>query len=234
MDTKTMEEKDQVRPLSAPSPAVIPINSDEEGGATGRRPARYLRKRRCVLWCCGCCGLTVVVLGIVILILSLTVFKVKDPTLTMNSITLSGINTGLSTGSDPVSLNATLTADISIKNPNVASFKFDNSTTEFYYHAATVGVAYAPDGKVSAHRTVRMNVTVDVLIDQVVMRTNRTLSLITGTELNLTSHTDLNGRVNVLGIYKRDIYVMMKCSMSLEVSAFSQQITNTACQANVD
>ncbi|KAG1367736.1 putative Late embryogenesis abundant protein [Cocos nucifera] len=234
MDTKTVEEKDQVKPLSAPSPAVIPINSDEEGGATGRRSAHYLRKRRCALWCCGCCGLTIVVLGILILILSLTVFKVKDPTLTMNSITLSAIDAGLLMGSNPVSLNATLTADISIKNPNVASFKFDNSTTEFYYHEVTVGVAYAPDGKVSAHRTVRMNVTVDVLVDQVVMRTNGTLGLITGTELNLTSHTDLNGRVNVLGIYKRDIYVKMNCSMNLEISASSQQVTNTACQANVD
>ncbi|XP_008792375.1 uncharacterized protein LOC103709005 [Phoenix dactylifera] len=234
MDTKTMAENDQVKPFTAPSPTVNPINSDEEGGATGWRPVRYLRKRRCALWCCGCCGLTVVILGIVILILSLTVFKVKDPTLTMNSISLSGFDSGIFSGNDPGSLNATLTADISIKNPNVASFKFDNSTTEFYYHGKTVGVAYAPNGKVSAHRTVRMNVTVDVLVDQVLLRTNGTMSLITGSELSLTSYTDLNGRVDVLGIYKRHIDVRMNCSMNLEVSALSQEITNTVCAANVE
>lgn len=232
MDTKTMAEKDQVRPLAVASPAVNPINSEEEGGATGRRSVHYLRRRRCAIWCCGCCGLTVVVLGIVILILSLTVFKVKDPTLTMNSITLSDVNLGFLTANKPASFNATLTADISLKNPNVASFKFDNSTTEFYYRGETVGVAYAPSGEVSAHRTVRMNVTVDVLGDQVASQTNVT-DLIMGSELDLTSSTEVDGRVNVLGIYKRDISVMMNCNITLEVSAFSQGIKSTSCLANV-
>ncbi|EHA8591950.1 putative Late embryogenesis abundant protein [Cocos nucifera] len=235
MDTKTMAEKDQVKLLAAAaSPAVNPISSDEEGSAaTGWRSVLYLHKRRFAVWCCGCCGLTVIVLGIVLLILSLTVFMVKDPTLTMNSISLTSVDVHLFTANSVMSLNATLTADISIKNPNVAFFRFSNSTTEFYYNGETVGVAYAPSGKVSAHRTVRMNVTVDVLVDRAVAQINGTSSLITGREFILTSYTQLNGRVNVIGINKRDIYVMMNCSINLVISAFSQEISRSVCLATV-
>ena len=63
-----------------------------------------------------------------------------------------------------MSVNATLNADISIKNPNIASFSYDRSETEFYYREETVGVAYAPDGEVIADWTTRMNVTPDALI----------------------------------------------------------------------
>jgi hypothetical protein len=70
------------RPLAIPSPAVHPATTDEaEAATTGRRwrSVQYLRRRRCALWCCGCCASTVVVLGIVALVLALTVFRVKDP-----------------------------------------------------------------------------------------------------------------------------------------------------------
>ncbi|CAL9116252.1 unnamed protein product [Musa textilis] len=224
------KEEQQAKPLAMSSPSV---GADEEA-ATRWRSIRYLRKRRYALRCCGCCGAAVVVLGIAILILSLTVFKVKDPTLTMNSLTLDGFNFDVGPSDDLVQLNATLVADISIKNPNVASFRFDNSTTDFYYEGKTVGVAYAPAGKVSAHRTVSMNVTVDVLTNRVARQMNITADALTsGTQLNLTSFTDINGRVNVLGVYKRDIEVTMNCSMTLEVSATHQAIQSTDCSANV-
>ncbi|RZS16529.1 hypothetical protein BHM03_00048497 [Ensete ventricosum] len=224
------KEEEQAKPLAMSSPSVGP---DEEA-ATRWRSIRYIRKRRCALWCCGCCGAAVVVLGITILILSLTVFKVKDPNLTMNSVTVDGVNFDVGPIDDLVQLNATLVADISIKNPNVASFRFDNSTTDFYYEGETIGVAYAPAGKVSAHRTVRMNVTVDVLTNRVVRQMNITVDTLTSVaQLNLTSFTGINGRVNVLGVYKRDIEVMMNCSMTLEVSATHQTIQSTDCSANV-
>ncbi|CAD5174116.1 late embryogenesis abundant protein At1g64065 [Musa acuminata AAA Group] len=226
-------EEEQVKPIMLHSPSIVPVGDDEEA-ASRWRSIQYLHKRRCALCCCGCCGATVVILGITILILSLTVFKVKDPTLTMNSLTLDTFRVGPGTLDNLVLFNATLVADISIKNPNVASFRFDNSTTDFYYAGETVGVAYAPQGKVSAHRTARMNVTVDVLTDRVVKQMNITTEAWTaGTELNLTSFTDIKGRVNVLGVYKRDIEVMLNCSMTLELSTTFHGFKNTDCSANV-
>jgi hypothetical protein len=225
-------------PLAIPSPAVHPATTDDAGdaeaAATGRwRSVQYLRRRRCALWCCGCCASTVVVLGIVALVLALTVFRIKDPELTMNRVTLEGIDGDLGTASHPVSVNATLNADISIKNPNVASFRFARSETDFYNAGETVGVAYAPAGEVGADRTVRMNVTLDVLADRISPNVNAT-DLIFGTDYNVTSYTHITGRVNVLGIYKRDLDIKMNCSITLEVGAFTTvQSKATDCVANV-
>ncbi|KAG8055518.1 hypothetical protein GUJ93_ZPchr0001g33031 [Zizania palustris] len=235
------EKNEPTRPLAIPSPSVHPAASDEEEYAAAAasnakrwRKTQYLRRRRCALWCGGCCVTSVVVVGIVVLALALTVFKVKDPELTMNRVTLEGVDGDLGTGRHPVSVNATLNADISIKNPNVASFRFDRSETDFYYTGETVGVAYAPDGEVGADRTVRMNVTLDLLADRISPNVNIT-DLIFGQDYNLTSYTAISGRVNVLGIYKRDLNIKMNCTITLEVSSFvsTVQSKNTACVGSV-
>ncbi|KAK3161873.1 hypothetical protein QOZ80_1BG0082540 [Eleusine coracana subsp. coracana] len=236
MESAADAKYEPTRPLAVPSPAVHPANSNEAEAATaGRwRSAQYLRRRRCALWCCGCLATTVVLLGIVALVLALTVFRVKDPVLTMNRVTLEGIDGDLGTVSThPVSVNATLSADISIENPNAASFAFSRSETDFYYAGETVGVAYAPAGEVGAGRTVRMNVTLDVLADRVSPNVNAT-DLIFGQDYNVTSYTEITGRVNVLGIYKRDLDIKMNCSITLEVGAFTTvQSKATDCVANV-
>ncbi|EES01438.1 uncharacterized protein LOC8075542 [Sorghum bicolor] len=238
-------KEEPTRPLAIASPTVHPAATDDAATGTGDEEAavattrrwrsmQYLRKRRCLLWCCGCCATSVVLLGFTILVLALTVFKVHDPVLTLNLVTLEGVDGGLGpTAANPVSVNATLTADISIKNPNVASFAFDRSETDFYYGGETVGVAYAPEGEVGADRTARMNVTLDVLADRVSPNANTT-ALIFGQVYNITSYTEINGRVDVLGIYKRDLDIKMNCTIMLEVGAFSSvQSKATNCVANV-
>ncbi|XP_072967165.1 late embryogenesis abundant protein At1g64065-like [Typha angustifolia] len=222
-------KENQSKPLTSNTIAIV----DEESGASTWRSSQYLRKRSCAFCCCGCCALFVVLVGILILILSLTVLKVKDPTLTMHSMTVDRFNVEVGNGNQLVSANVTLIADISLKNPNVASFRFGSSATEFYYGGKTVGVGYAPSGEVGADRTARMNVTVDVLTDRIAMDQNATESILAAGELNLTSYTDISGRVNVIGIYKRDIEVMANCSLTLRVSASVVQIKSTYCIANV-
>lgn len=235
----TAGKEEAMRPLAIASPTVHPAatdaaTGDEEVATTRpRRTMQYLRKRRCVLWCCGCCATSVVLLGITILVLALTVFRVKDPVLTLNRVTLEGVDGGIGTAANPVSVNATLSADISIKNPNVASFAFDRSATDFYYGGETVGVAYAPRGEVGADRTARMNITLDVLADRISPNVSAA-ALIFGQEYNLTSYTEITGRVDVLGIYKRDLDIKMNCSITLEVGAFDTvQSKATDCVANV-
>ena len=214
------DKNEPARPLAIPYPSVHPSESDVDEAAqtaTGWRSVQYLRKRRCLLCCCGCCVLTVVVLGLLILILALTVFKVKDPRLAMHSVSLTALSAGAGSGlADPVAANATFTADVSIKNPNVASFRFSRSATEVYYRGQTVSVAYVPDGSVGARRTVRMNVTVDILGDRFARVLNVT-GLVLGQQYDLTTYTEMNGTVKVLGIYKKELEITMNCSIIVEV-----------------
>ncbi|KAG0485746.1 hypothetical protein HPP92_009825 [Vanilla planifolia] len=85
--------------------------------------------------------------GVTILVFCLTVFQIKDPTVTMNGLHVDHLFVpGIGSFDNPVSVNATLTADISVKNPNVASLRFQNSTTDFYYNGSTVGWRMRPEG----------------------------------------------------------------------------------------
>lgn len=223
---------DPARPLALPTPTVYPASSAHDDAeeaaqtATGWRSMQYLRKRRrCVLCCCGCCVTTVVVIGVIILALALTVFKVKEPRLTMNNVWLTAISAGPGSGgiAAPVAANATLTADISIKNPNAAAFRFSRTETDVYYGGQTVSVAYAPAGRVGADRTLRMNVTVDLLADRLARAMNGT-GLVFGQEYDLDTYTDINGMVNVLGIIKKDIEIKLNCSVVIEVGGAAAAI----------
>lgn len=241
----SVTEKEQAKPLApgaslrktAPDTAA---SGDLGGDVEVARPHKPSKRRRYAVRCCACCGATVVVLGLVVLILALTVFKVKDPVMTMNSVAVEGVDVGLGEQNRPLSINATVTADLSIKNPNAASFRFRNSTTEFYFQGQTVGLAYAPSGTAKAHRTVRMNVTVDVFADRVMAAAaaypNVTLGALLGNvvSIDLRSYTAVSGRVSVWGIYKRNLDVRMNCTMTLEyVMSVRQDITNKVCKAAV-
>uniref|UniRef100_J3M926 Late embryogenesis abundant protein LEA-2 subgroup domain-containing protein n=1 Tax=Oryza brachyantha TaxID=4533 RepID=J3M926_ORYBR len=220
-------KNETTRPLAVPSPSVHPAASDaeEEAQAESRwRSAQSLRKRRRALWCCGCCVTTLVVVGLAILVLALTVFRVKDPRTTMNGVWVTAISTGPGSGGpgvgSTVATNATLTADISVKNPNIASLRFSRSETDVYYKGKTVSVAYVPAGEVGADRTVRMNVTIDLLADRLASVLNGT-GLILGQEYDLSTYTDMKARVNVLGIIKKNLEIRMNCSIILDVSGIA-------------
>jgi len=223
------DKSDPARPLALASPTVYPASRDAEEEeaqtATGWRSMRYLRKRRrCLLCCGGCCVTTTVVVGIIILVLALTVFKVKDPRITMNNVWLTAISSGSGTGvTSPVATNATITADVSIKNPNAVAFRFSRSETDVYYKGQTISVAYVPAGKVGADRTLRTNVTVDLLADRLASAMNTT-GLIFGQEYDITTHTEMNGRVSIFGIIKKHIGIKLNCTIVIEVGGAAAAI----------
>ncbi|XP_062180382.1 uncharacterized protein LOC133884830 [Phragmites australis] len=223
------DKNEPARPLALPSPTVYPASHDAEAeaqAATGWRSMQYLRKRRCVLCCGGCCVTTVVVVGLLILVLALTVFKVKAPRLTINAVWLTAISAGPGSGlASPVAANATLTADVSLKNPNAAAFRFSQSETDVYYRGKTVSVAYAPAGSVGADRTTRMNVTLDLLGDRLAHAMNGT-GLVFGQEYDLDTYTTINGTVKVLGIIKKGVEIRLNCSIVIEVGGVAAALVS--------
>ncbi|XP_074566398.1 uncharacterized protein LOC141823018 [Curcuma longa] len=231
----TEKESGNAKQLAHPS-------LDQEAAAACRwRSAHYLRRRRCAFWCFGCFGAAVIVLGITALVLALTLFKVKDPEFTINSLSLAGSHFAVANGAvddDVLSVflfNFTFEADVSLKNPNVASFRFGSTATTFFYEETAVGVAYAPAGEVGADRTVRMTVRVDVMTNPVARRMNVTAEkLVTGVEVELKSLTEVQGRMKVWGMYKRDLDVKVSCDITLQVSMAYQGIKNTRCSAAVE
>ncbi|RRT81594.1 hypothetical protein B296_00012663, partial [Ensete ventricosum] len=208
-----------------------PDNDEELPAASAtRRRSRF--QGRCLI-CGGFCAAILIIIAIVIVVLALTVFKVKEPVMTMNSVTVENlaINFGTpSSSSQLFAVNMTVVADISVKNPNAASVRFGASTTAIYYRAREMGVAYGPPGSARAHRTFRINVTVDVMADRILGDANLFDDLAAGS-IAVTTATKVGGRVKVLGMFKHHVDVMMNCSITMAVA--NQSIVGQNCNQKV-
>ncbi|KAF5946269.1 hypothetical protein HYC85_016497 [Camellia sinensis] len=219
-----MADKEQVRPLA---PASIRPRSDDE------ETALYLKKahRTKCIKCCGCIAALFVILVIVLIILIFTVFKVKDPIIKMNSVKVNKLDLITGTMTPRPGSNMSLTADVSVKNPNVASFKYSNTTTALYYRGTEIGEARGPPGQAKARRTMRMNVTVDIIMDRLTSNPNLQSDLNSSGLLSMKSFTRVGGRVKILKIIKKHVIVKMNCTMFINLT--SQGIQEMNCKRKV-
>ncbi|KAJ3695165.1 hypothetical protein LUZ60_000542 [Juncus effusus] len=218
------EAKKPSKPLTlnqSPSSPIINPNPNHSNPI----PTRHV--------CCIVCLASISIFaGTLILILSLTIFKLKDPSLIMNQINITHFDMTLVKNNHPISANLSLITNISLRNPNIASFKFDNSTTEFYYKEKMIGVAYAPYGKVRAYKTTEINVMMDLLMDRI-LEDFPSINVLREKDVNLTSFTDIKGRVNLLGVYKREIHLVMNCVIIIGFSLKEVELKRSLCEAYV-
>ncbi|XP_049377013.1 uncharacterized protein LOC125841874 [Solanum stenotomum] len=223
--------RDQVRPL-APSSHRIHIKNEEGVNYTCTSSIelskKQRRRRRCIK-CCGCCGITTIIIGIVILILALTIFKVKDPTIRMNSIRFEGLSSLTSSSNLQTNMNITVSADMSIKNPNAVSFKFKPATASLIYSDRIIAEAMLPRGSARARRTFSMNVKVMVMVEKLIVIPRLTSDLIAG-ELPVSMSTNINGKVN-LGVIKKSVDIRMNCNMVVDLQR--QDVKDIDCERKV-
>ncbi|XP_022735090.1 uncharacterized protein LOC111288456 [Durio zibethinus] len=219
-----MVEGDQVRPLA---PATDLPSSDNGEAAMH---LKKLRRKKCIK-CCGCIAALLAIQAVVIIILIFTVFRVKDPTIKMNGVTVTNLELINGTTTPKPGSNISVIADVSVKNPNVASFKYRNTTTTLYYYGTVVGDARGPAGHAKARRTMRMNISVDIIADRLLASPNLTADVSSGT-LTMSSYSRIRGRVNMLNIIKKHVTVKMNCSMTVNIT--SQAIQEQKCKRKVD
>ncbi|GER26845.1 late embryogenesis abundant protein [Striga asiatica] len=205
------EKKEQVKPLAP----VAAANHLEIESNAALPPEFMTRRRQTCIKFTGCLFAVLSVIVTILLVLTFTVFHVKDPILNIDYKN-SNIRT-LDRG-----LNATVEADISIRNPNVALFKFSNMTTIVYYGETIIGQTEAMFGEVGARRTLRMNVSIELRLLEV--------DLSFGI-LSISSYTRVVGRVKIGGGNKRSLVVRMNCTMNLNVS--SHRVEELSCRRRV-
>ncbi|KAJ6940442.1 hypothetical protein NC651_006547 [Populus alba x Populus x berolinensis] len=194
-----MAKREQVRPLA---PAAERRCSDEEGASKHHKK----RSRKCVK-CCVLVTAILVILVTAIIVLRFTVFRVKDPVINMNGVTITKLE--LSNGTTPKpGVNITLIAD----------------------DRQIVGEARNGPGLARARRTMRMNVTVDIIPDRMMANPNLNADMSSGI-LSMTTYTRVPGRMKI-AIVKRNIVVKMNCSITLNIT--SQQIQTQKCKRKVD
>lgn len=184
------------------------------GGGGGGDPRRQSRKCRNI-----CLGVTAVVLvaTVVLVILCLTVFKARDPETTINSVVLKDLDVALNIPRLSVDVNLTLDVDLSVKNPNKVGFKYKNGSALFNYRGELVGQALIGSGEISADQTRPMNVTLTIMADRFLDKSELFSDVVTGT-LPLTTLTKVWGKVVIFGIFKVHVISTSSCDFSINVS----------------
>ncbi|KAJ1264281.1 hypothetical protein BS78_09G251200 [Paspalum vaginatum] len=177
------------------------------------------RPRRALRWACLGLAVAGAVAAAVMLALSLTVLKVRDPTLAMESVSVRWYSVRLDARG--LRVNVTLAAALAVRNPNYESMRFGASATEIFV-----------DG-VPARGASRVAADVDVLVDRVGPAVVGEV-LFGGGDVRLDTRTAVDGRVSLLGgLYgRRTVRVAMRCRVALHVSAAVVVAGSPACVAD--
>uniref|UniRef100_A0A0D6QXF2 Late embryogenesis abundant protein LEA-2 subgroup domain-containing protein n=1 Tax=Araucaria cunninghamii TaxID=56994 RepID=A0A0D6QXF2_ARACU len=178
---------------------------------------QHLKRRRRRIGCgCGIMLAVILVLAIVCVILAVTVFKVRDPKVTVNSVAVDRFNLHLDLNGLNLEVNVTLDLNLSVKNRNKASFKFGNSTSQLYYRGTNVGEALIPAGKINADETINMNTTVRIDADRLISNGDLIGDVNSGM-FPLSTYTRIAGRVNLLNIFKHHAVSSSFCNISIAI-----------------
>ncbi|KAJ1388152.1 Late embryogenesis abundant protein [Sesbania bispinosa] len=161
--------------------------------------------------------LAAILIGVAIL----TVFHVNDPIMQINNVKVAKFN---------LLGNTTLIADVSMKNPNVASFEYSNTTTTLYYRGIMVGEARGPPGKAKARHTIRMNMTMNVITPRIVSSPYFKKDLHSGV-FTIGSFSRVPGKVKILNLFKKHVVVTTDCITTFSI--FSQETNKQICKWNV-
>ncbi|GJN19521.1 hypothetical protein PR202_gb06804 [Eleusine coracana subsp. coracana] len=172
------------------------------------------------------CGVSSLLIAVGTLAVTLTVYRVRAPVMTMNAISLT----------DPSSPVLTVVADVSVRNPNAASLRYGPTETTVFYRGRAVGRAAGPPGTAPARRTVRMNVTVGVAVGEllVVGQPAGRLFLrdVAAGVVEVATRTAVRGRVAVMGgVVRRRVALEMNCTATVAVADMS--IREQSCRQRV-
>ncbi|PKA66974.1 hypothetical protein AXF42_Ash004464 [Apostasia shenzhenica] len=185
-------------------------------------PTRH-RCRRCALTSVA----IILCIALLLVILGLTVFRIRSATTTVNAVNLNGLHAGIDIFHLNVDLNVTLDIDLTAHNPNVASFRYGEGSAELFYRGAQIGEAGIPPGEIDAGGSVRMNVTVTIFTDRLIGDPAAYTDLLAGSMVFQTS-TMIPGRVTLLGFLKHDVVTYSSCDLTVDVG--SRTVDHSECR----
>ncbi|KAL6972016.1 hypothetical protein U1Q18_031699 [Sarracenia purpurea var. burkii] len=96
----------------------------------------------------------------IILIFVLTFMRVRNPKVRLSSVAVENLSVNSSASSPSFSMK--LNAQVTVKNTNFGSFKFDAAAATIFYRDSIVGVAVIDKARAKARSTKKLDFTVTV------------------------------------------------------------------------
>ncbi|XP_076893861.1 uncharacterized protein LOC143545986 [Bidens hawaiensis] len=179
------------------------------------------RRRRLIIICSSITGV-ILAIALLLLILGLTVFKPKKPILTLNSLHLQDLDVSLI---PPVSLNLSLAVNVTIKNPNKVTIKYQGSSATLRYKNNDVGNVPFPDGTIGADGKADLNLTLTAFADRLVSDSD-IYGDVVGGDVPFSTYTRVKAKVRVLFFY---IHVASTSACDVHVNVVSRSVANQTC-----
>ncbi|KAL7111761.1 hypothetical protein ACP275_05G110000 [Erythranthe tilingii] len=180
--------------------------------------------------CLAYVAVFVVFQAAVIMVLALTVMKIKSPKIRFNAIAVesfSSSNNGNNAGPTP-SINMKLLTQLTIKNTNFGQFKYDNATLAILYNGVPLGEVVIPRGRVKARKTLKFNVAFDLTSDRLNGNNNNLGNDINSGVLRLSSQARVNGKVHLIKIIKKNKSGNMNCDWNVNLA--TRMVENLNCK----
>ncbi|KAE8712770.1 Detected protein of unknown function [Hibiscus syriacus] len=222
-----MVEQEQVKPFA---PMAFGAQSSDDDEALSME---LQSKKKRYIQCCGCITALLLILATVVLILFFTVFRIQDPMVWLNSITIQSLEISTK-GILRTDVNVTLLADVSVENPNAATFKFNNGMTTIYYGGRVVGEGIHFQGKAKPRRTLRKNVTVEIDPEKFLADPSFVIKIMGSKGLNISSYTRISGRIDIMNIIKRNVLVKFNCSTTFRLDHSGVGFHGEKCRPELD
>ncbi|KAK9277146.1 hypothetical protein L1049_006685 [Liquidambar formosana] len=203
-----MAEESEVSSLAPPRSYS---RSDEELAWHMPNASRHKKSNKCLVYILA----GIVIQSIILLSFASVVLRVTTPAVKLRWVAVKNLKYDSTTPSS--SLNATLIAEVTVKNRNFGRFEFENSTASFTYGDMKLGDMKIGTGRVKARETNRVNVTAEVRSNGLPDNMNLSSDIGSGT-LELRSYAKLSGRVLVMKIVKKRETPEMNCNMTLNLS----------------
>ncbi|GMY36944.1 Late embryogenesis abundant protein [Fagus crenata] len=163
--------------------------------------------------CCGVTAILLITIFVVLLVLFLTILKPKDPKIISQPVILEHFHLLVFPF---LSLNISLGILVTVNNRNYVygSFKYQNRTTYVCYHEEIVAEAPIEADTILARREHIISTTVNVLADKLITNPNFHGDFAAGV-LNVTSETDLHGKVSLFKLIKMKATSYSTCDISI-------------------
>jgi hypothetical protein len=158
-----------------------------------------MKRNKAALLCCGVVVALLVVVAVVFVALYFTVFRPRPP-----RVVAKAVRTEVSTLDIlrfPPVINITVNVDVTVTNPNYASFRYGDVVTVVRYHGDGVGQTVMPAGEIGARATETVGVKVEVDTVRVWVNPHFPMEAFQGV-LPFESNTEVVGKAVVMGRFK--------------------------------
>lgn len=172
-----------------------------------------------------CCGFTLsltILIAVTFIVLSLTVFHLHNPKLTVTSISFIQ-PFDLVNGKVNTTQNATVAVEISLHNPNPAVFKVKDVTVLFYHDelVVLVGESTRRSETVPEKRTVAMNLTTEIDTRKLLASVPGLMEDFNGSFV-LRNRVVVNGKVKMIKIFKKSVQLKTDCDVAMMMNDSSK------------